>query len=260
MAAEAIDTATSTDMPAVRRIGLADLRTALAKGLDDFLASPTQLVFLCVIYPIVGLVMARAAAGEELLPLVWPIIAGFALVGPIAALGVYELSRRREQGLPVSWLHALEVRHSPAIGSIAALGLVLLGIFIAWLLVARGLYWATLGATPTSMGNFAQRLLDTPEGWTLILLGNAAGFVFAATVLVLTVVSFPLLLDRNVSLQTAIATSIRAVLENPVTMAAWGLIIAGALLLGALPLFAGLAVVLPVLGHATWHLYRRVVA
>src|SRR5205085_1797646 len=133
-------------------------------------------------------------------------------------------------------------------------------IFLTWIAVAQGIYVATFGYTPAaSMPDFARQVLTTPEGWTLAIVGNLVGFLFAVLVLTLTVVSFPLLLDRDVGLAVAILTSVRAVLANPVTMACWGLIVAVLLLIGSLPAFIGLAVVVPVLGHATWHLYRKVV-
>jgi uncharacterized membrane protein len=250
------------DEPAVRRIGMPDLRHALARGYTDFMATPTQLVFLGIIYPLVGLIAARAAAGGSLLPLFYPMVAGLSLMGPVAALGIYELSRRREQGHQVSWLNAFDVLRSPALGSIVALGLLLCVIFVAWLFAAQMVYQMTMGRlpAPASVGEFASQVLGTREGWNLIFLGNAVGFVFAVLVLALTVVSFPILLDRNVGLATAVRTSVRAVMVNPATMAAWGLIVAALLLLGCLPAFVGLAVVMPLLGHATWHLYRRVVA
>ena len=247
-------------MPAVRRIGVADVRLALSRGVEDFLAVPTQLLFLGLIYPLVGLVAARAAWGGRLLPLLFPMVAGLSLMGPAAALGIYELSRRREAGEEPSWLDAFSVLRSPAIGAIAALGVILALIFVAWLYAAHAIYVATIGPmAPPSVGHFARTVLETPEGWRLIVFGNLAGFGFALVVLALTVVSFPLLLDRNTSLATAIRTSLRACAVNPGPMALWGLTVAALLLLGCLPAFVGLAVVMPVLGHATWHLYRRVV-
>lgn len=245
--------------PALRRIGVADLWTALARGYDDFLAAPTQLIFLGIIYPIIGLIAARFASGDGL-PLLYPLVAGLSLMGPLAAVGIYELSRRREQGLEVSWVNALDVIHAPSLPAIVGLGLLLAVIFVAWLFAAQMVYWSTMGHwIPASIGDFFGRILSTPEGWNLVLLGNAVGFVFAVLVLVLTVVSFPLLIDRPVGMRVAIRTSIRAVLANPGPMALWGLIVAALLVLGSLPLFVGLAVVMPLLGHATWHLYRLVV-
>ncbi len=247
--------------PVVRRIGFPDLRAALAEGWRDFLAIPTQLVFLCILYPIIGLVAARVAVGNNLLPLAFPLVAGFALVGPVLAIGLYELSRRREAGLPVSWLNAFDVLRSPAMLSVATLGGVLFLIFAAWLGVARAIYgWTIGGEAPPAVGDFIETIQSSPHAWELLVVGNAVGFLFALLVLTIAAVSFPLLLDRHVSPVVAVQTSVRAVMANPLTMLAWGFIVAAVLLLGCLPLFVGLAVAMPVLGHATWHLYRRVVA
>jgi len=246
--------------PQVRKIGLADLKDALTRGIDDFLAMPSHAVFLCLIYPVVGFAAARLVLGANVLPLLFPLAAGFALIGPLAALGLYEMSRRREQGLDVSWKHALDIRHSPSLAAIMVLGLLLVAIFLTWIAVAQGIYVATFGYVPAaSMPDFINQIFTTPQGWTLAIVGNLVGFLFAVVVLTLTVVSFPLLLDRDVGLAVAILTSVRAVLANPVTMAMWGLIVAAMLLIGSLPAFFGLAVVVPILGHATWHLYRKVV-
>lgn len=245
--------------PEIRKIAIADLREALRQGMQDFLAIPTQLVFLCILYPIIGIVAARAAVGTDLLPLLFPLVAGMALLGPVLAVGIYELSRRRELGLPVSWLNAFDVLRSPAIFSIALVGCLLLAVFVVWIGVAQAIYGLTLGwASPTSLGGFV-RMLQTPAGLSLALIGNVAGAVFSFAVLMLTVVSVPMMLDRHVSPVVAVQTSIRAVIANPAVMLVWGIVLAAMLALGCLPLFIGLAVVIPVLGHATWHLYRRVV-
>jgi uncharacterized membrane protein len=247
--------------PTVRRIGFGDLRAALAGGWSDFLAIPTQLIFLCILYPIIGLVAAKVAVGNNLLPLAFPLVAGFALVGPVLAIGLYELSRRREAGLPVSWLNAFDVLRNPALFSVAMLGGVLFLLFAAWLGAARAIYALTIGGdAPLAVGDFIATIQASPHFWALLVFGNAVGFLFALVVLTVAVVSFPLLLDRNVDPMTAVQTSIRAVRTNPVTMLAWGFIVGFVLMLGCIPLFVGLAVAMPVLGHATWHLYRRVVA
>jgi uncharacterized membrane protein len=246
--------------PEVRRIGLAGLRDALAKGVDDFLAMPTHAMFLCMIYPVVGLLLARLAFGYSILPLLYPLVSGFALIGPAAALGLYELSRRREAGLDVSATDALDVLESSSIGAIVALGLLLLVIFAVWVAAANAIYVANFGyATPQSIKTFLHDVLTTRAGWTLITVGNVVGLLFAILVLTISVVSFPLLLDRDVGAAVALLTSIRAVARNPLTMTVWGLIVGALLLIGSLPFFLGLTVVVPVLGHATWHLYRKVI-
>ena len=245
----------------VQQIDAADLKDALVKGLEDFGAYRSDVVFLCVIYPIIGLVAAQLAVGSNLLPLIFPLASGFALVGPFAAIGLYEMSRQREQGAKVSWLTAAEVVKRPAIGAVALLGLGLIGLFALWMVAAELIYIATLGPRPaSSMISFASDVLTTPAGWAMIAIGIGTGFLFAVAALLISVVSFPLLLDRDVGLDTAVRTSIRAVRANPRTMALWGMIVAGGLVLGSLPLFLGLVVVMPVLGHATWHLYRKVIS
>lgn len=247
-------------LPKVRTIGLQDLKYALAKGLEDFRAMPTHVIFLSLIYPIAGIALWRATFGYDVVPLLYPLAAGFALIGPFAAIGLYELSRRRELGLDTSWKHAFDIIHSPSIWALAALGAFLLAIFGVWLAVANGIYVSNFGyRQPTTLTEFAEMVFGTPAGHHMIVVGNVVGFGFAVLAFVLSAVSFPLLLDRNVGVPVAIATSVRAILQNPVTMTVWGLIVAAGLLIGSLPLFLGLAIVMPVLGHATWHLYRRVV-
>ena len=246
--------------PAVRRIAMADLGDILAKGLDDFAAYRTDVVFLCVIYPIVGLILARLAFGYDLLPLLFPLASGFALVGPFAAVGLYEMSRRREAGMAAGWGDALAVVFSPSFGAIVLLGVLLMAIFLLWLVAAQVIYQMTLGPEPpVSLASFVRDVFSTDAGWTMIVVGIGVGFLFALLVLVISVVSFPLLVDREVGFDTAILTSIRAVSANPAAMAAWGLIVAGGLVIGSIPFFLGLIIVMPVLGHATWHLYRKVV-
>ena len=247
--------------PDVRRITLADLKDVLSKGWQDFAAYRTDVIFICFIYPLAGLVVARATMDFNQLPLLFPLVSGFALVGPCAAAGLYEMSRLHERGQPVSWRDAFSVFGSPSIVSIVKLGLILTGIFLLWVASAMGIYRLTLGADmPTSIASFVSDVFTTGRGWALIGLGIGVGFLFALLVLAISAVSFPLLIDRRVSIATAVRTSVRAVRLNEGPMLAWGLIVAGSLVLGALPALLGLIIVIPVLGHATWHLYRKVVA
>lgn len=250
----------SAPLPEIRRIGLADLKEVLLKGLSDFSVYRSDVVFICIVYPLAGLVLAWLALNNDILPLVFPLATGFALLGPVAAVGLYEISRRREQGIATTWVDALGVTASPSFGAIFVLGLVLLAIFLLWLGMAYTIYQATLGPMPpASVGSFLHDVLTTGPGWALIVFGGGVGFVFAVIVLMISVVSFPMLLDRDPGLYRAVATSISAVIANPVPMAVWGLIVAGGLLIGSLPVLLGLIVVMPVLGHATWHLYRKLV-
>ncbi len=246
--------------PEIQSITMTDLKLALRRGLDDFAACRTDVMFLCLIYPVIGVFIAAAEAEGGLLPLLFPTASGFALVGPFFALGLYEMSRQRELTGKINWLDMLEVLRAPSIGAIALLGLLLIALFLAWLAVAEGIYAVTLGpAPPSSVWAFTQEIFTTQAGWAMIILGWGAGMLFSAAVLAISVVSFPLMLDRPVTLRSAMATSLLAVRRNPLQLGCWGLLVGAALFIGALPCFVGLIVVLPVLGHSTWHLYRQVV-
>ena len=247
-------------VPAVRKITVRDLGDALRKGAADVGATRDDVLFIGLIYPLAGLVLARLAFSLDLLPLVFPLASGFALIGPFAAIGLYELSRRREQGLPVRWTDAFAVLRSPAIGSILLLGAIELALFALWLAVAYQIYLTNLGhAAPQTIASFERSLFQTGGGWAMIAEGLGVGFLFAVLAFALSVVSFPLLLDRDVGVTTAITTSLRAVSANAGVMTLWGLMVAGALVLGSLPALVGLIFVVPLLGHATWHLYRKLI-
>ncbi|KQV31335.1 DUF2189 domain-containing protein [Rhizobium sp. Root1204] len=246
--------------PEIRRIGVSDVFDALRLGWQDFNAKPSHYVFLCLIYPIAGVVLATWSSGVNMLPLLYPLASGFALLGPVAAIGLYEISRRREIGMDTSWRHAFDVRRSPALPSILALAFMLLVLFVVWLMVAQSLYTQLFGDVPaSSLSALYNQIVGTDQGWSLVLIGNAVGFVFAVIVLSTVVVSFPLLLDRDVGVVAAVETSVRVTLANPVPVAVWGLIVAAGLVIGSIPVFVGLAVIMPILGHATWHLYRKLV-
>lgn len=255
---ERVSTATQ-EVPQIRRIGPADLGRALARGWKDYLAKPSHVAVLGVVYPLLGLLLLWGAYGNEYLQLIFPLISGFALLGPFAALIFYELSRRREQGEEATWQAAFGVFRSAAMGQISILALVLMLIFLIWLWTALAIYSAIMPPAPEAISDFLALVFRTPEGRRLIVAGCGAGFLFAVFTFAISVVSFPLLLDHHVNVRTAVGTSVRAVLHNPTIMMVWGLIVVTLLILGALPLLIGLAVVVPVLGHATWHLYRAVV-
>ena len=259
-AAAPVHTHVAEAPPAVRRIAPADLWQALREGAADLAATRADVAFIGLIYPLAGLVLAELFVSRNLLPLIFPLVSGFALVGPLAAIGLYEISRRRELGEPVSWSVVSKVFGSPALGSILGVGSILLMLFLLWMAVAYGIYAATLGPQPpASAGAFLRDVFQTGAGWTMIIVGCGVGFLFAVAALAISVVSFPLLLDRDVGMQTAIGTSFRAVAANPVPMALWGLIVVGGLVAGSAPALVGLIIVMPLLGHATWRLYRKVV-
>jgi uncharacterized membrane protein len=246
--------------PRIRRIGEADLRWALSEGWKDFKAKRGDLIVLALIYPVVGLMAAALSFNSENLAMVFPLVAGLSILGPAVASGFYELARRREAGLESGWRHFLDPVRGRSRAGLAIMTVGLLVVFAGWILAASLIYTATLGGDhPASLQDFLSLLFTTAEGWSMIVIGNLVGFGFAVLTLVLTLVSFPMIVDQSVDPITAIETSFHAVAENPKTAASWGLRVAGLLVLGCLPLFIGLAVVLPVLGYATWHLYTRLV-
>jgi uncharacterized membrane protein len=248
------------DLPIIRTITIADLFDALRRGASDFWEQPSHYVMLVLIYPIVGIVLTVWMNGYQTWPMLYPLVGGFALVGPFAAIGLYEISRRREAGEDTSWKHAFEVLRSPAIGSIAAVGVLLLVVFTLWLTAAQALYESLFGSSPPqTLTGLLEQIFTSPGGITLLIVGTMLGALFALVTLCTTVIAFPLMLDRDVGAYVAIETSFRAVLKNPLPMLVWGIIVGAGLFIGALPLFVGLAIVIPIFGHATWHLYRKVV-
>lgn len=256
-----IGSADTHSLPTVHTLTLGDLKACLRAGYQDFLETRADAVFIVLIYPIAGLLMFGISLNKDMVPLLAPLIAGFALIGPVAAVGLYEISRKREQGGEVHWLDAFGVFRSPSFGAILALGFYLVMLLLVWLMVAQSVYVQTLGPEPpASLGTFLTEVFTTSAGWGMIIFGTAIGFVFALIALALSVVSFPLLLDRKVGVPVAVVTSVQVLRHNPRVILTWGAIVAGLLVVGAIPMLLGLIVVMPILGHATWHLYRRAVA
>ena len=246
--------------PKVQTLTIKDIRESLRLGYADFLAARADVMFICLIYPVIGVLLGAVGFNARLLPVVFPVAAGFALLGPIAAVGLYEVSRRRETDEQVTWLSALGVVRSPKFGAIFLLGLYLAVIFLAWIAVAHFIWLVTLGPDqPGTVSEFLGQVFTTGAGWAMIVIGVFVGFCFALAVLATSVVSFPLLLDRNVGVPLAVSTSLQVFRSNPQVILSWGLLVAALLVLGSVPAFIGLIIVLPILGHATWHLYRRAV-
>lgn len=247
----------------IRKIELHDLRIALSQGWEDFLDKRGDLIFLGIIYPIAVLFASLYALKLSLLPIIFPLFAGTALLGPMFATGYYEIARRREGNLDTRWRHFFDVLKGQNAFSIFSLSTILFLLFAVWVIVAYTIYRETMGSlnpdTVRTANDFIVAVLGTPEGQRMLVVGNLVGLGFALVALAISVVSFPMLVDRQVGWATALRTSLRVAWHNPVTTAIWGLIVAVLLIIGALPAFVGLAVVFPVLAYATWHLYTRAV-
>ena len=247
--------------PVIHSVHVADLPSVLKQGAADFIAKPTHGVFITLIYGLIALFTALIGIGENFLPLLFPLIAGTAIMGPLAASGLYELSRRRENGLDYSWHHVFDVIHAPSRWGIAAMGVILAVLFIAWLETAQLLYGIFFTEVhPDSLALMLEQVFSTSAGWSLLVAGTGIGFIYSVVVYAATVVSLPMMLHHKLSLGRAVLTSVRAVLHNWRAMATWYGIVVALVLLGSVPLLLGLAVVVPILGHATWHLYRKTVS
>lgn len=250
----------SADDITIRQINTNDLKAVLRDGLADFNAKPGAFPFIFVFFPLFVVVFSLASLGQEMRYLAFPIVAGFTLLGPLVAVGFFELSRCREKGQPLEWGAMFRFIHTHSFAPLLAISLLMMVLYAAWLALAEMLFFGVFGTDmPATMSAFLTELFTTRQGWGLIAYGNLTGFLFAFAAMAISVVSFPLALDKPVTAYTAIKVSVKAFTSNFVTLAVWGLIVAALMALGTALFFIGLAFVLPILGHATWHLYRRLI-
>jgi uncharacterized membrane protein len=245
----------------VRKISDEDLSLSLKQGLEDFQTFRGDIILAGLIYTFIGLGAVVMTTSRPLMPFFFPVVAGVGLLGPIAAVGFYELADRREEGeTNLHWFNFLDVRKRRTVDEMGIVAALLLMIFFLWLIAAGALYGLIFGwATPDSVGDFIRMVVTTPRGWALIVAGGAIGAAFGWVVLALSVVSLPMLVDRDVTAAEAVSASWRAAHANKSEMIRWGATVVALLVLGSIPFFVGLAFVLPWLGYSTWHLYTRLV-
>jgi uncharacterized membrane protein len=245
--------------PTIRSIGVDDITAALREGADDFRAMPAFGMTIGAVFALGGMAIMYLAVAFDLVVLAFPLLAGFALVGPFAAMGLYEGSRRRDAGQTVGVGDIFDVRRATTSVNIFFLGFILLFSLFVWLRVALLIYALFFGLQGVALDQLFGAIFTTVNGFTFLIVGNVVGAAFAFVVFSITVVSFPYMLEKDVDPVTAVALSVSAVAKNTVPLAGWALFVGIALFVSWLPFFLGLIVVLPVLGHATWRLYKRMI-
>jgi uncharacterized membrane protein len=247
--------------PVVRAATFEDVRAALSQGWQDFASAPAYGLFFGGIYALGGLLVVSTVAFMGMSYLAYPLAAGFVLIGPFVAAGLYEVSRRLEKNEPLDWRGVIGVVFAQGGREFAWMAFVSIFAFIVWMYQVRLLLALFLGFQSfASFGAFMHVLVTTGDGLAFLALGHIVGAVMASLVFSLTAISFPLLLDRDVDFITAMIVSVQAVIKSPVVMLGWAFAIVVIIALASAPFFLGLFVALPVLGHATWRLYRRIVA
>jgi uncharacterized membrane protein len=246
--------------PAINTLDFGDLSAALRLGWSDFRRAPQFGLFFAAVFVAGGWIMFYALTRAGMLWLSLPAAAGFPIIGPFVACGLYEVSRRLERGLPLSWGEVLGVIWAEKNRQIPSMAVVIVVFFLIWTFLGHMIFALFMGLSVMTNVSSSLAIYLTPNGLGMLAMGTLVGAVLATLLFSITVVSLPLLLDRDVDFVTAMITSFATVRDNPVVMLAWGVIIAGLTFLAMLPGFLGLFVVFPLLGHATWHLYRRALA
>jgi uncharacterized membrane protein len=250
----------SAGSPIVRPITWRDIQDSLQAGIADFRAAPAFGLFFGGYYALGGLIIFACLFWLGIAYLAYPLAAGYALIGPFAAAGLYEVSRRREERAPLLWRGVIEAVLRQGSRQLAWMAFVGVFILVIWMYQVRLLLGLFLGFhLPPTLPGFLDLVLTTPEGLMFLVIGHAVGAALALVTFALTVVACPLLLDRDQDFITAMIVSVQATMGSPGPMLGWAVVVAGLLVVGMAPMFLGLMVVLPIVGHATWHLYRRIV-
>jgi len=246
--------------PVVRKITKDDVVEALAAGLRDFKAAPVYGLSIGAFFAIGGILVISTAAALGMSYLSYPLAAGFVLMGPFAAVGLYEISRRLQNGETVNWSGIFSTIWAQKGRELSWMAFVVLFIQIMWMYQVRLLLALFLGFQSfASFAEFINTIVGTPEGLMFLAVGHAVGAILSLILFSLTVVSFPLLMEQDRDFITAMITSVKAVATSPGPMIGWALVVTITLVVSIIPGFIGLVVTLPILGHATWHLYKKCV-
>lgn len=243
----------------INTIGFSDVGAAVVAGFRDFTSAPVYGLFFGGFYALAGWLILTVVLVLDLQFLAYPIAAGFALIAPFIASGIYEVSRRQEAGMALSWGAVFGAIKGSGARDLGWMAVVTTFMMVIWIEMATVIYLLFFGLRPLDWPELVVAVTGTGNGLLFLLIGNVAGAILGMTVFSLSAVSFPLLLDRDIDFVTAMITSVRSVLANPAPMVLWAAGIAVGLAMSLLSVFVGLFVILPVLGHATWHMYRRLI-
>lgn len=247
-------------IPDVNALSFDDLKECLGKGIADFRKAPLFGLFFGGIFAFGGIIIVQSFIVWEKGWMIYPMMVGFPLIGPFAAVGLYDVSRRLDKGMPLPWNEILSVITSQTSRQLPYMAFVMLFIFWIWMYQVRLLIALILGRMSfTTFESFFNVVVTTPEGWTFIAVGHVVGAFFALLLFSLTVISIPMILDRDVDFITGMITSVKTVIKSPIVMLSWGVFVTLSVMASFIPAFLGLLVVLPVLGHTTWHIYKKAV-
>lgn len=247
-------------MPDVNAISFGDLLACLKAGLSDFARAPLFGLLFGGVYALAGIIMVLAVTRWNMSWMIYPLAIGFPIIGPFAAVGLYCVSRRLQNGEPLGWQPVLSLVWAQRRRELSWMAFVMLFVFWVWMYQIRLLIAIMLGRMSFStLDKFLSIVFTTPEGWAFLAVGHIVGAILALIMFSITVVSVPLLMERDIDFVSAMITSVKVVLKSPVPMIAWGIFVTLAVIAASLPMFLGLLLVLPVLGHATWHLYKRAI-
>jgi uncharacterized membrane protein len=248
----------ASPMPKVKALTFKELEKALSRGLADFIEKPQFGLAIGLACALFGIAIVACIRWLDIPWMIYPFAIGFPLVGPFLAVGLYEVSRRLAAGEPVTWNAILSRMWIQRGRELSWMAFVMLFLIWVWVYQVRLLMALFLGMKSFStIDSFIKVLLTTTEGWLFLGIGHLVGAVLALVVYSLTVISIPLLMEKELDIVTAMITSVKVVLASPLIMICWGIAVTLLVIVASLPLFLGLVIVLPVLGHTTWHIYKK---